>query len=713
MNNPQFDPAGGDQLAIEYQVDRICDSFESSWKQGHPPDIESFLSETTKRIQPIVFAELMKLDIHYRQLSGDLISLEVYQSRFPQYSNILQEFGDVLSTSIQKPKKIGRFRLDRIVGRGAFGLVWKAWDEDLQRTVAIKIPRKRNLSPDELDRFIREAKAAARLSHPGIVSIYDFEEIKGVPLLVSEFIEGSTLQDWASHNEVHVFKAAMISRDIALALQAAHEKSVVHRDLKPNNVLVRDDGQIQITDFGLAKRVDTESTIAIEGAILGTFTYMSPEQANGQSSSVDRRSDIYSLGAILYELLTSRVPFKGTTSKQMIYQILQVEPVPPRKWNGSIPRDLETICLKAMCKVPSDRYDSASELAEDLQRFIDHKPIHARRISLLGKLWRWGKRNRVLSGAYIIICLLLFSGMATFMVMYDDGKWQVNIETDPPGAHVLVYPRNAISGEPDITTAIKVPGTSPNSLRLTPGEYYVAAMLEGTPRFQHVFRMAPPLGTGRPMGSTKNRSWKHVNKSAIKWPVIIIPPQSVQDDMIFIKGSPGVVPDIYVSLKEFTNQDFLQIRPGIFPTQYPRQSPPDDPYFPNGQDSAIHFAEEAGGRLMTVNEFEHIVRSLPMHPNLQGFLRNGSEWTSSQATPELISKSSAALKLLPEFRTPEFIGLAVSRDRNSNSIDDKSNLDLNTPFSINSVVRYGKNSHLGFRLVRNAAAVPQLKQPTK
>ncbi|EDL62363.1 serine/threonine protein kinase [Gimesia maris] len=591
MNNFPYDPSDDDLIAVAITVDRICDSFESSWKQGRPPEIESYLNETAGKTQSIIFAELIRLDIHYRSLNGNLISLDEYQSRFPQYSEILQDFSSQLADSHQQIRRIGRYRLEKIVGQGAFGVVWKAWDEELQRIVAVKIPRNQSLSEQERNRFFREARSAARLSHPGIVSIYDFEEIDGSPILVTEYIQGSTLRDWTRHHEVDFIAAATICRDLASALHAAHQESVIHRDLKPNNVLITEDGQVRITDFGLAKRCDVESTIAVAGAIMGTFSYMSPEQADGKASSVDGRCDIYALGIILYEFLANRVPFKGSTSQQMISQILHTEPVPPHKWNASVPRDLETICLIAMSKFVGDRYNTASELAADLQRFIEDKPITARRLSPQEKLWRWVKRNRLLSVACTLICLLLLSGMTAMLVMHDDGKWQVNVHTDPPDARILVYPRDPITGAPDTNIKYEAEGTTPNTLRLAPGEYYVVAILEGTPRFHHVFRKVPPRGAEIPIGSTKNRFWQNTGPDTIDWPEIIIPSQTVLDDMVLVKGNQITIPDLYVSTRVFTNRDFLKIRPGMI------QSPPDEPYYPKGQDVAIHFAEEAGARL--------------------------------------------------------------------------------------------------------------------
>jgi tRNA A-37 threonylcarbamoyl transferase component Bud32 len=294
-------------------------------------------------------------------------------------------------------QKLGRFELLDTVGQGAFGTVYKALDPELDRVVALKVPRAGNLAgPQELDRFLREARSAAQLRHPAIVTVHEVGQIDGVPFLVSDFVEGVTLTDLLSARRPGFREAAELVAAVADALHYAHEKGVVHRDVKPSNVMIGADGRPSVMDFGLAKRDAGEVTMTVEGQVLGTPAYMSPEQAAGESHKVDGRSDVYSLGVILYQLLTGELPFRGTT-RMLLHQVLHDEPRPPRRLNDSIPRDLETICLKAMAKEPGRRYGTAGELADDLRSFLAGQPIKARPPGRVRRAWRWCRGNRTLA----------------------------------------------------------------------------------------------------------------------------------------------------------------------------------------------------------------------------------------------------------------------------------------------------------------------------
>jgi WD40 repeat protein/serine/threonine protein kinase len=323
-------------------------------------------------------------------------------------------------TTAEFVHRLGKFELLGRVGQGSFGTVWRARDTELDRIVAVKVPHASLLdSPHYVERFRREARAAAQLRHPNIAPLHEVALVDGLPILVSDFIDGVPLKELLEVRRLTFQQAAGLVADVAEALDYAHSRGLVHRDVKPGNLMIESApgppgtalGKPIVVDFGLALRDEAEVVMTVEGQIIGTPAYMSPEQAAGQGHRVDRRSDVYSLGVILYELLAGEKPFRGSKA-MLLHQVLREEPRPPRSLNDRIPRDLETVCLKAMAKEPARRYPTAGEMADDLRRFLRKEPIHARPVGRFERLGRWCRRNPLVAFLVAAVTISLLGGTA-------------------------------------------------------------------------------------------------------------------------------------------------------------------------------------------------------------------------------------------------------------------------------------------------------------
>lgn len=291
-------------------------------------------------------------------------------------------------------KYFGDYELLEEIARGGMGVVWKARQASLNRAVALKMIRAGALaSGAEIERFRREAEAAANLQHPNIVAIHEVGTHDGQQYFSMDFVAGRDLGSLVQDGPLPPQRAARYVKIIAEAIHFAHQRGTLHRDLKPQNVLIDSADQPRITDFGLAKLMSDDSRLTQSGVIMGSPSYMPPEQAAGRHADIGPASDVYSLGAMLYELLTGRPPFRGTTPLSTLRDVLEAEPPSPRRINPDVPRDLETICLKCLEKMPSARYASARALAEELERYLKGEPIQARPASTMRKAVSWARRH--------------------------------------------------------------------------------------------------------------------------------------------------------------------------------------------------------------------------------------------------------------------------------------------------------------------------------
>jgi len=304
-------------------------------------------------------------------------------------------------------QKLGRFLLRDRLGAGSFGAVYLAYDPLLEREVALKVPHPSAVQTSEgIERLLREAKTAARLHHAHIVPLYDAGSDGGRHYIASALIRGQTLEEKLAGEKLDFRDTAAIVMELASALDYAHRQGIVHRDVKPANVMIDTDGNPMLMDFGLARFEQSAEKLTHEGTVIGTPAYMSPEQASGQTDQVGPASDQCSLGTVLYEMLSGRLPFAGPVAT-VIANVIHREPDRPRTADPRIPRDLETICLKAMAKKPQERFDDCREMADDLRRWLEGVPIKARRLGPAERFFRWCRRNPALAAATIAVACLL------------------------------------------------------------------------------------------------------------------------------------------------------------------------------------------------------------------------------------------------------------------------------------------------------------------
>jgi predicted Ser/Thr protein kinase len=399
------------------RIDQACDRFEAAWKAGSRPDPAAFLVEAAGLVRSALVRQLLLLDWHYRRRAGDDPRIGDYLARFPSDAAVIESVGRGLAgpSTTQEPAGQGQlppalpgYEVLGELGRGGMGVVYRARQVSLGRTVALKMILAGQFAGEtEVRRFHAEAQAAGALDHPGIVPVFEVGQHGGHHFLAMAFVDGPSLQARLQDGPLPQREAAALVRQVADAVAAAHDHGIVHRDLKPHNILLDGDGRPRVTDFGLAKRLEGGTELTGTGQVLGTPSYMAPEQASG-ARDVGPAADVYALGAVLYALLTGRPPFQAATAFDTLLQVMEQEPAAPHALNRRIDRDLETICLKCLEKSPAPRYASARDLAAELERYLDGRPILARpdRRVALWRLAKWTFRQPRLAATLYVSTLL-------------------------------------------------------------------------------------------------------------------------------------------------------------------------------------------------------------------------------------------------------------------------------------------------------------------
>jgi WD40 repeat protein/PAS domain-containing protein len=398
-------PANSELLSSEeeQQLEAVIADFILACEGGTEPDRQHLLQQ-------------------HPHLADQLRPFFAQRDRLNQLAGPIRNFGEDLHRCVgpgQQISYVGNYELLEEVARGGMGVVYRARQTTLGRVVAVKmILSGRFATEKDVQRFQAEAQAAAALQHPNIVAIHEVGQHEGWHYFSMDFVEGRDLASILRENPLPARKAALYVRQIAEAIQYAHRQGILHRDLKPSNILIDSHDQVRITDFGLAIRVECDSALTKTGDVLGTPSYMPPEQANGLRSSIGPSSDIYAIGAILYECLTARPPFRAESVVETIQQVINSEPAAPRLLNADVPLDLETISLKCLEKEQHRRYATAQQLADDLGRYLNGEPITARPISRPARLARWCRRNPIVASLTSTAAALLIIVAVGAMVAY-------------------------------------------------------------------------------------------------------------------------------------------------------------------------------------------------------------------------------------------------------------------------------------------------------
>jgi formylglycine-generating enzyme required for sulfatase activity len=443
----------GSFLELPEHLEAAVEQFEAAWAAGDRPNLADYLPAGAEPFP--LLPELIRVDMEWRFRRGDPVRLESYLRCFPtlqqrpralaclrrtekRWRQWLKEqvvggSSDVATvppaplpaTAAASPVTGGSnvavpgYEILKELGRGGMGVVYQARHLHLNRVVALKmILAGSHASEQDLQRFLGEAEAVAALQDPHVVQLYEFGQHEGLPYFTMEFVGGGSLADKLRGTPLTPGEAARLVEQLARGMACAHQRGIVHRDLKPHNVLLAEDRIPKITDFGLAKKVDAGGGLTATGAVVGTPSYMAPEQAGGQGKHVGPAADVYALGAILYECLTGRPPFRAATMMETLQQVLTAEPAAVRQLQPGVSRDLETICHKCLRKEPHRRYASALELAEDLRRFQAGEPITARPVGVGERLLKWARR-RPAAAAVVLVSVLVSLGIFVGASLYE------------------------------------------------------------------------------------------------------------------------------------------------------------------------------------------------------------------------------------------------------------------------------------------------------
>lgn len=443
-----------EQISRRKSIDQICDEFESAWMTGRAPRIEDYITRVCSESQDALLHEMLLAEWDMLRMAGSTVQLTEYQQRFNTRSDVVstthQKWEDISAatevgdsacdeTLLQRKTEssdepetelaIPGYELLGVLGRGGMGVVYKARQLKPNRFVALKMIRLGKFAAEsDNQRFVAEVDAIAKLEHPNIVSVYEIGTHRGEHFFTMQLVTGTNFAGYLQSSEFNTEVAIEIFLKVCEAVAYCHERDIVHRDLKPSNILLDDANTPKLTDFGLAKHLDSVSNLTQTGDILGTPGYIAPEQTD-PDAVVDARADIYSLGAVLYRILTGQRPLEVGDRDVLgiIEQLRSHEIRPPRLLDKHIARDLEAICMKCLDTNPQRRYANAVELADDLHRFRAGEPVNARPIPLRRHLTRWARRNPRLAVTWIALLAFYVYHLINMFVLDEPGLEQLHL----------------------------------------------------------------------------------------------------------------------------------------------------------------------------------------------------------------------------------------------------------------------------------------------